>query len=663
MPDARIEPEATFRLGVSATDPYFAIWGSVSLFPRLEVSGRYTTINGVPGFADAPGLGDYRDKAFDAKLIVLTETGWRPAVAVGAQDYFGTQLFAAEYVALSKRAGAFDLTLGYGRDRIDGAFGGVRYTPSPASPWRFTVEYDANDYARDFRADLSGADRRTGGATYAVGYRSAWWGMQLGYQRGDVTGNVYVAVPLSAREFVPKIDEPLPYTAITPRAPGREWQADRRYIYALAHALEQQGFTHVHVRLRDPVLELALGHDRIALASRAVGRAARTALRLGPSDMRALRLTFSEQDQPLITYTFSDLDVLERFFAGTASREQLEARTEVTYASAELARALRHARVLWLDQAAGEADELRAMTSDAFVASRARPVRLAGFVLLPFNVRIFFNDPGQPVRYDAFSVFAYQRRLAAGWFATGAARLTLFENVREIRQDSTSLLPHVRSDIAEYRRAGDRLRLNTLLLNRYGMPRRRVYTRWSLGYYEEMYAGGGAQVLYLPQRGDWALDVAADALRQRAPGDAFGFRDYRVITGIASLHYRFPRSGVTTTARLGRFLARDEGVRLEFKRRFPAGVELGAWYSWTNEKDITPPGSPDNPYRDKGLFVSIPLNSMLTRDTRSRASLALADWTRDVAQMVASPGDLYRLIERPLMLDSAAHGAFTEFDR
>jgi membrane-associated phospholipid phosphatase len=115
---------------------------------------------------------------------------------------------------------------------------------------------------------------------------------------------------------------------------------------------------------------------------------------------------------------------------------------------------------------------------------------------------------------------------------------------------------------------------------------------------------------------------------------------------MGALHYRLPYD-VTATARVGRFLARDEGVRLEFKRRFPSGVEIGAWYTKTNGHDITMPGTPTNPYNDKGVFLSVPLNIMLPFDSQTTASVGIAPWTRDVGQMVASPGDLYDMVEQP----------------
>jgi membrane-associated phospholipid phosphatase len=90
-------------------------------------------------------------------------------------------------------------------------------------------------------------------------------------------------------------------------------------------------------------------------------------------------------------------------------------------------------------------------------------------------------------------------------------------------------------------------------------------------------------------------------------------------------------------------------VRGEIKRRFPSGFEVGAWYTVTNGHDITSPGTPSSPYHDKGVFIFIPLDTMLTYDTPAAAGIALAPWTRDVGQMVVSPGDLYRMVERPVV--------------
>jgi membrane-associated phospholipid phosphatase len=203
----------------------------------------------------------------------------------------------------------------------------------------------------------------------------------------------------------------------------------------------------------------------------------------------------------------------------------------------------------------------------------------------------------------------------------------------------------VRSDVAAYNRGG-RLKLNKLMLNQFMNPASRWYARFSGGIYEEMYRGVGGQVLYLPDDSRWAADLSVDAVEQRGYKGWFDKLDYRTVTAIGALHYKLPYD-LTLTTRAGQFLAKDRGVRVEFKRRFRSGIEVGAWYTKTNGNDITSPGTPTSPYNDKGIFMSIPLRSMLPSDTQANASFALSPWTRDVGQLVAGPPDLYSMMERP----------------
>jgi len=279
----------------------------------------------------------------------------------------------------------------------------------------------------------------------------------------------------------------------------------------------------------------------------------------------------------------------------------------------------------------GEMVQLR---SEDREANRFRIAPRAGF---------FFNDPSGALRYELAAVSNVDKRLGEGLYFNSTFKLNIVENISGVTQRSNSLLPHVRSDIAEYKR-GSRFKVNRALLNKFMTLDERLYARASGGLYEEMYRGVGGQVLYLPKDARWAADLTVDALEQRGYKGWFDKRDYRTVTALGALHYRLPYD-ITVTARAGRFLAKDEGVRLEFKRRFRSGVEIGAWYTKTNGKDITSPGAPSDPYNDKGVFLSVPLNVMLLTDTQATSGFGISPWTRDVGQMVASPGDLYELME------------------
>ncbi|HJX16644.1 MAG TPA: YjbH domain-containing protein [Acidiferrobacterales bacterium] len=679
MPDARIAEEGTLSIGVSNIDPYFTIWSSLTVLPRLELTARFTKIDRVPGGGPDSEFGDYRDKSFDAKLLLLKESPYLPALSIGTQDFTGTRLFNAKFLTLGKHFSDVDVTLGYGTDRIDGAFGGIRYRPSWNKNLGFVAEYDANDYKNDFRAPDSGADQRKGGATYAIEYRYGWIGAQLSYQGGDVGANLYVSIPLMQREFVPKIDEPAPYTEITRQPTLKEESAvgqagtlqeqavdargDARNTQEIARALERQGFKNVRLRLDGTALEASLTHPRISLIGRAVGRAARTMVSLGPGDIETVRITYTQNDLPLLTFHFTDAKRLQAYFVGLMSQEFLDESVEVSYASPEYAERFRDKKTLLVLDDPDEGIPTQTYYGDEghIVSIRREDPFLSGFRLIPFNLRLYFVDPSGDASYDTFSTLAYQKYFGSGLFLNGAARLTLFENVSDVTRPSVSVLPHVRTDIALYKQEESRLKLNGLLLNKYSQLADRIYARLSAGYYEEMFAGAGGQVLYLPRRGNWAADLSVDWLRQRAPEKDFGFRDYSVATALLAFHYRIPEYGITATARAGRFLAKDEGVRFELKRRFHSGIEAGIWFTRTNENDQTQPNRPKEEFLDRGLFISIPLASMLTKDTQEHASLAVVEATRDVGQMVESPGDLYRLIEQRLALDAGEIGLLTDF--
>jgi len=661
MPDARIEEDGSLRFGASYFRPYLPVWASISMLPRLELSGRYTIIRGLSSEL-GQGFGDYKDKAFDAKLLLLREGRWLPNAAVGTLDFTGTGVFSVDYYgAVSKRLGNTDYSLGYGIDRMNGLFGGMRHR----SPWirdlSFVVEYDANDYKRDFRAAESGADSRQGGWTYGVEYKKGWFGAQLSLQDDDVGVNTYVSIPLMKQEFVPKLDEPDPYTKQQPKASIDQWLADTGYAARLAGILDDRSYKNIKLGFDGRTLSASLTNTRITLTGRAVGRAARILLAHSPEGTEAIRITYTTEDMPALTYDFTNTHKLQRYFEGLLSRAQLDQYLDITYAeplrSAELSA---EDIALPAEDDADFVDGIRRSDEGHLLSFRHETRDLSTFQLVPFNVGVFFNDPNGAARFDLFTTANYTRQIGRGRFFESSVRLSLYENVSNVSEESNSTLPHVRSDIAQYLQGGGRLKLSKLLVNQYLQPAERVYARLTAGIYEMMFAGTGGQVLYLPERGDWATDLSVDWLRQRATDGAFEFRDYDTVTALAAVHYRLPGWGLTATARAGRFLAKDKGIRFELKRRFRSGITFGAWYTLTDGDDDTSPGSPNDPYFDKGIFASIPLGSMLTKDTRARSNFSIRPWTRDVGQMVVSPGDLYTSFERTLMLDNTDYGVFSE---
>jgi hypothetical protein len=437
-----------------------------------------------------------------------------------------------------------------------------------------------------------------------------------------------------------------------------QWLADTDSAARLAHALYQQDYKNITLGFDGHTLIVSLTNTRISQVGRAVGRAARTTLSLGPADMQAIRITYTDKGMPLLTYNFTDVHKLRRYFDGLLSRAQLDHYLEIRYSDPVATASLQAGDV----ELPAEDDpdiyrDVRRTDEGHLLSYRFQGKDLSTFQLIPLNVGVFFNDPNGAARFNIFTRANYTRQIGRGRFFESSAEFSLYENVSDVSQPSNSTLPRVRSDIATYLQGdGGRFKLTRMLINQFHEPAERVYTRLTAGIYEMMFAGAGGQVLYLPSQGDWAADMSVDWLRQRAADGIFEFRDYDTVTALGALHYRLPSWGITATARVGRFLAKDEGIRFELKRRFRSGITFGAWYTRTNGDDITSPGSPGDPYDDKGIFMSIPLGSMLTKDTKARSELALSPWTRDVGQMVVSPGDLYTTMERNLMLEDSDYG-------
>jgi membrane-associated phospholipid phosphatase len=653
MPSAWTEYDGTLTTGYGYDSPYGSAWAAVTLLPFLQVTGRYVSITGIPAFGSADpeygkGYGRYKDKVVDVKLRLRDETEILPAISVGATDLLGTELFKGQYVVASKSFGKahnLEASIGYGNKRPKGIFAGARWAPLSAPHWALVAEYDANDYKSDPRALETGAASRKSGPALGVEYRWGWLGAQVAWHRDHYSANAYLTIPFSEREFIPKFLEPAPFQAKDAplRVSAAQWQENPAPGAALVAALVKQDFKNVRVELDGYRLKLNLTNNRISNLGRAVGRAARTALAFAPEGTRSIQVTYTRLEQPVVTYEFLDIEKLADYFTGLTKREAFLETVRVRYATPDDRTSDdQHGMLAAIEGDGALGVQVGRDGNIVQVSSEDREANR--FKIVP-KVSFFFNDPSGALRYELWAAANYDKRLGEGLYLNGDLKLDVLENVSDVTQPSNSLLPHVRTDIAEYKRGG-RFKLNRLLLNKYQNPAERVYTRVSAGFYEEMYRGFGGQVLYLPKDSRWAVDLTADALQQRGFKGWFDKRDYQTVTGFGALHYRLPYD-ITATARVGRFLARDEGVRFEFKRRLTSGVEIGAWYAKTNGHDITSPGTPSNPYNDKGVFLSVPLNIMLPFDSQTSASVGISPWTRDVGQMVASPGDLYDLVEQP----------------
>ena len=106
---------------------------------------------------------------------------------LGYHDLFGTQLFEAQYIVLSRQIFPFDFTLGYGTKRLDGLFGGIEVALHPRL--HFMAEYNPIDYEDD-NPSVRGVPE---GAEWPVNFGLRCkllpvLDLGVSYQRGDTLG-------------------------------------------------------------------------------------------------------------------------------------------------------------------------------------------------------------------------------------------------------------------------------------------------------------------------------------------------------------------------------------------------------------------------------------------------------------------------------------------
>ncbi len=651
MPDGRMNEDGLLSTGFMYARPYSAPYISLQVLPFLQVAGRFTRFHGIPALE--AGYGDNKDKSAGFKLRLLPENArgyWLPEVSIGYDDIQGTKLFTSEFIAASKNLdfgyGFADVTVGYGRKRIKGLYGGARFGLHALPSWRLVTEYDKNQYRLDPFANRTGTqERKTGNWHAALEYN---WGpltLQAGRQHQQNIYNVSLKLPLQQREFIPKSDEKGPFKEGAwahdgPRPTLQQWQSDPLWPSSLVHTLQAEGLRNIKLAWRDGTLAISVASDRYRYASRGVGRTARIVMAYAPLETERVEITWQVMGIDGMTWVFDDATLLQRYFAGTATRETLAQAVHIEYADPHGRSAA--ARANDIDESVTALLAQDTLMSRNVLSLSASRLGQSGITLSPY-VSAYLNDPSGVFKYDIGLNLGARANLGHGWWLNGSVMASLAENMSDVTHRSNSLLPHVRSDIAEYRKAA-KVKLSSLVLNKFWHPATRTYVRASAGLYEEMFAGVGVQALYLHSGGRLAWDISVDGVRQR-DFKGTGFQHYQTVTALASMHYRLPIfDDVTATIRAGRFLARDNGVRFELSRTFKSGVQFGAWYTRTNGNDITSPGSPSSPYMDKGIFMRFPLSTLRTRDTGSIIGFSLSPWSRDVGQMVGAPTDLYQLM-------------------
>jgi membrane-associated phospholipid phosphatase len=631
-PTARMSDVGNLSFNLARVRPY--TFGNVFLqpFEWLEAGFRYVDISTVPyGPADLSGNQTAKDKSFDLKLRLRRESATLPEIAVGFRDIAGTGRFSGEYLVASKRTGNVDWSLGIGWGYLGarGDFRGVgtrgvtsseggdfafsNYFRGPAAlfgglqyqtPWERLIvklEVDGNNYQREPQGQNQ---RQRSPLNLGLVYRATSWAdLTVGLERGNTLMlGLALHAPLDKLGMPKLLDAPrIPIALARPRQ-APDWAATARDLGTQTgwhvQAIEQRGS-----ELRVLLDEASAGYwgDRVDRAAAVLHR-----------------------DAPVVIDRF----VLVYGQGGVSMAEHVVDRNTWV---AQLTQ--------WL--APGERREAVVARAPRFEPpgrrfyADARPRFEAG---LGFDFQQTLGGPDGFILYQVSAIERMKLRFGDSTWLQGAVRLGLVNNYDKFKYTAPSNLPRVRTFLREYL-VTSRLTMPNLQLTHVGKLGDNQYYSAYAGYLEEMFAGVGAEWLYRPFASRLAFGVDVNAVRQRDFHQNLAFRDYRTVTGHATMYWDTGWQNTLAQISVGRYLAKDAGVTVDLSRVFDNGVRIGAFVTRTNASAAQfGEGS-----FDKGIYVSIPFDALLMRSTTGTANFLWKPLTRDGGAKLARSNSLYGL--------------------
>jgi len=593
IPTARVLDDGVIRVSVAQALPYRWYGGGMGVFPGLELTGRLTDITNIPG--PTPEYGSNKDKAFDIKYQLIPESKWLPAVALGYHDLFGTQLFEAQYIVLSRQIFPFDFTLGYGTKRLDGLFAGIEVALHPRL--HFITEYSPIDYA----TDTPSARGVPEGAEWPVNFGLRYKllpviDLGVSYQRGDTVGVSLNFQTDLGKPIVPHRADPPPLVDVD-RRPFK--QRDKKEMVEKIHAaIHEAGFANVSVYTEEGTLSAEFTNNQYLSNQKAVGRVLRILLLHAPSDAKKLQAIEKRKGIPIVKVAVKP-SVFEAYLMGDVPEEIFE-------------------RLIEVETTTEEPD-----LNDPEVVHTGGEDSRFGYGVKP-EFQSYLNDPSGFFKFRVGIKPWGVANLWKGGEAYARFDVPFYSNI-----ESTNVSPPdtVREDSWKY--LGRDYTFSNLLFDQAIQFTDRTFGRVSFGYLEYMYAGASGEVLHFFGDGSVAVGLQADWVRKREPGSTMALKDLDFYDLLANAYFRVPKLDVTLQTQYGRFMAGDVGWLFTGTREYDTGIIIGGWWSFTDTDDLQ---GFSRGYDSKGVFITLPASIFLPHDSPIRYNYSFSPWTRDSAQ-------------------------------
>jgi hypothetical protein len=630
IPSARTIKENSYTLGISQIEPYRYYYVVFSPLKNLEITGRITEILNVPASNRDPkwkGYGNYKDKAFDLKYKLISESKFLPAIAIGIMDPHGTRLYSSQYIVASKQIYPFNFTLGFGNGRfgekqldekgegfriemiqspIDWLkdskfFGGIQFAPN--EKFALMIEYSPIEYHKQKRDPAQKKYFKTpvpSHFNYGIRFKPFdWMDIDITYQRGQKIGaNLSFNFEIG-RPLIPIID--------------REVKLIDNYLpleEQISKSLELIGFSDIAVYIIEEKLNIELQNDKYFYLPKALEMVFKVINQINNRDFEDIDIIIKSNGIVLIKLS-TRVDIIKEYFNSEITKNELYLLMDI------------------------ETDVYKKYKKVEAFKKRLK------YGLKP-SFQTFLNDPSGFFKYRLGLTLWTSFHL---W--DGNSFVTAIEGypINTVSTVNEPLSIPVRTDLPFYMK--EKVSLGRLMVDQINKFPFEIYTRFSLGLLEIQYAGLDFEVAKPFFDGRLFLGINSCIAKKRVIGSPFRLdnksaKDY-YFTGFFNMRLNIPERELSIDLKTGRFLAGDFGTRITVSK-FINGVVVSGWYSFTDTSIFR--DKLNSGYHDKGISISIPIRLFEGTDSKTSYFYSLSPWTRDVAQDISHYNNLFDFIGR-----------------
>ena len=267
-------------------------------------------------------------------------------------------------------------------------------------------------------------------------------------------------------------------------------------------------------------------------------------------------------------------------------------------------------------------------------------IRLREHIIIHNQVDLYDSD-NAPLNRTSIK-WRNELNLGTYFMGTASFRSTVTDNLKHDRNKSfLNRLDPIRQDfvVAQY----PAFNVDRLMLSGMATPKDTLYIAGHIGYLEEMFAGGGAEILYRPFDKNFAIGAEAWNTVKRTPytGNIWSTDNAnRQQSYLLNAWYDLPETPVSFGASTGRFLDGDMGI--EFKTRWTPkpGWKAEGFINYSNEANHAPHND-DRTHVFTGVKLSIPIGRFDLINDQIRIDFDIAPMGRDKGQRIDNPYPLY----------------------